>query len=66
MTRSSGTAHAADTPLRDLGAAKGKVVGTAVTAACTGTAVSSAAVSCTNAFNGSGSGSNPVPTVTLG
>ncbi|MFJ4522522.1 endo-1,4-beta-xylanase [Streptomyces sp. NPDC088810] len=28
---SAGTAHAADTPLRDLGAAKGKVVGTAVT-----------------------------------
>ncbi|MET9446304.1 endo-1,4-beta-xylanase [Streptomyces cinerochromogenes] len=27
----TGTAHAADTPLRDLGAAKGKVVGTAVT-----------------------------------
>ncbi|MFE8011375.1 endo-1,4-beta-xylanase [Streptomyces antibioticus] len=31
LTAGSGVAHAADTPLRDLGAARGKVIGTAVT-----------------------------------
>ncbi|MEU1406261.1 endo-1,4-beta-xylanase [Streptomyces sp. NPDC005728] len=31
FTAGTGTAHAADTPLRDLAAAKGKVIGTAVT-----------------------------------
>lgn len=61
LTAGVGTARAADPPLRDLAAAKGKVIGTAVT----GSKLTGAYADVTG-FNGSWSGSNPVPTVSLG
>ncbi|MFJ3716986.1 hypothetical protein [Streptomyces sp. NPDC090057] len=57
LTAGAGTARAADPPLRDLAAAKGRVMDN-------GSVPDGGSV--TLGFNTSWSGSNPVPTVSLG